>query len=89
MWLTMGKPHSNTLQTLTTGSIIWCRRRMRLLIGWEKCALQGFCYNDVELQNRELEDGKLSQLSGDSFNLYVLTLVWFCFFCVVSLPSAK
>ena len=90
MWLTLGSPTSQVLRTLTCGSIIWCRRRMRLLTGLEKAAVQGFCYYDIVEENRlQLDQGKLTKLAGDSFNAYILILVWFVFLSILPLAPPK
>jgi hypothetical protein len=63
---------------------------MRLLTGLEKAAVQGFCYYDIVLENRlQLDQGKLTKLAGDSFNAYILILVWFVFLSILPLAPPK
>ena len=63
---------------------------MRLLTGLEKATIQGFCYYDIVEENRlQLDQGKLTKLAGDSFNAYILILVWFVFLSILPLAPPK
>ena len=58
----------------TKGSVIWLRRRGRIMTSWEKLMLQGYPIRDEKIQHELLEmtEQERSSIAGDMWNGFAL-----------------
>ena len=85
-----GQVHKSPVHALGPDDVIWLRRSARMMCGYEKAALQGWCFKDVCPDNLQNNDHtRLGQLAGDGFNLYSAMIHDFALLATVKLPPSR
>ena len=66
------KPVPGQIPTLTCRSVFWLRRKRRLVVSYEKLAMQGMGLQDTSRRFEDMSESERSHMAGNSYKLNAL-----------------